>query len=138
MDAWSRSIAGWSMASTLHATLVTDALGMAIARREVPKGLVHHSDRGRQYGCEDCTKLLKKHGMVASMSRKANCYDNAMMESFWATLKRELVHGEKFATHAEARAAVFEWIEVWYQRERLHSSLGYVSPEAFEAARRVG
>ena len=104
MDAWSRSIVGWSMSNTLHATIATDALTMAVKR----------------------------------ISRAGNCYDNAMMESLWATLKKELVHGQRFRTHDEARSAIFEWIEVWYQRIRIHGSLGYVSPEAFEATERVG
>ena len=138
MDAWSRSIVGWSMSPTLHATLVLDALRMAMRRRSPPRGLVHHSDRGVQYACRECRELLDAHGMEQSMSRAGDCYDNAMMESLWASLKNELVHGRRFSTHDEARAAIFEWIEVWYQRIRIHGSLGYVSPEQFEAAARVG
>ena len=138
MDAWSRSIVGWSMSNTLHATIATDALTMAVKRRSPPIGLVHHSDRGVQYACHACRELLEEHGMAQSMSRAGNCYDNAMMESLWATLKKELVHGQRFRTHDEARTAIFEWIEVWYQRIRIHGSLGYVSPEAFEATERVG
>jgi putative transposase len=135
MDAWSRSIVGWSMSNTLHATIATDALMMAVKRRSPPIGLVHHSDRGVQYACRE---LLEERGMAQSMSRAGNRYDNAMMESLWATLKKELVHGQRFRTHDEARTAIFEWIEVWYQRIRIHGSLGYVSPEAFEATERVG
>jgi len=138
MDAWSRSIVGWSMSGSLHATVALDALRMAVARRNPPRGVVHHSDRGVQYACRECRDLLEEHGMEQSMSRSGNCYDNAMMESLWATLKKELVHGRRFGTHEEARLAVFEWIEVWYQRTRIHGSLGYVSPEAFEAAARAG
>ena len=138
MDAWSRSIVGWSMSTTLHATVAIDALRMAIRRRNPPKGLVHHSDRGVQYACLACRELLQAHGMRQSMSRAGDCYDNAMMESLWATLKKELVHGRTFRSHAEARLAIFEWIEIWYQRKRIHGSLGYVSPEAFEAAARAG
>jgi transposase InsO family protein len=138
MDAWSRSIVGWSMSDSLHATVALDALRMAVARRNPPRGVVHHSDRGVQYACRECRDLLEEHGMEQSMSRSGNCYDNAMMESLWATLKKELVHGRRFRTHEEARLAVFEWIEVWYQRTRIHGSLGYVSPEAFEAAARAG
>ncbi len=138
MDAWSRSIVGWSMSDSLHASVVLDALQMAVVRRKPPSGLVHHSDRGVQYACRDCRDLLEDHGMAQSMSRAGNCYDNAMMESFWATLKKELMYDRHFATHAEARLAIFEWIEVWYQRTRIHGSLGYISPEAFEAAARAG
>jgi putative transposase len=95
-------------------------------------------DLGIQYACHECRDLLAEHGMLQSMSRAGDCYDNAMMESLWASLKKELVHDRRFRTHEEARAAGFEWIEVWYQRTRLHSSLGYVSPETFEAAARAG
>lgn len=138
MDAWSRSIVGWSMSDTLHAKAATDALEMAFERRNPKPGLVFHSDRGVQYACHACRELLKSRGIVQSMSRAGDCYDNAMMESLWASLKKELIQHEAYATRAEARAAVFAWIEVWYQRERSHSSLGYLSPEAFEAARRTG
>lgn len=137
MDAWSRSIVGWSMSDTLHSTAVIDAIGMAFARRRPGAGLVFHSDRGVQLACHACRDLLAARGVVQSMSRAGDCYDNAMMESLWATLKKELTQHETYATRADARAAVFEWIEVWYQRERSHSSLGYLSPEAFEAARRA-
>ncbi len=138
MDAWSRSIVGWSMSDSLHARVALDALRMAVARRRPPRGLVHHSDRGVQYACGECRELLGSLGMEQSMSRAGDCYDNAMMESLWSVLKKELVHGNRFGTREEARLAVFEWIEVWYQRKRIHGSLGYVSPEAFEAAARVG
>jgi putative transposase len=140
MDAWSRSIVGWSMSESLEATLALDALNMALTRRGSPSGfgstLTHHSDRGVQYACEAYRDLLDRQGIVASMSRVGDCYDNAMKESFWATLKKELVHDETFATREDARAAIFEWVEVFYQRDRSHSSLGYLSPEAFEAAAR--
>lgn len=140
MDVWSRSVVGWSMSESLHATVALDALGMAIARRRPKsgfgKGLVHHSDRGVQYACTAYRELLEEHEITASMSRVGDCYDNAMKESFWATLKKELVHDMEFATFEEARAAIFEWIEVFYQRERSHSALGYRSPEEFEAAER--
>jgi putative transposase len=106
--------------------------------RESAVGLAHHSERGVQYAFRECRGLLEEHGMEQSTSWSGNCYDNAMMESPWATLKKELVHGRRFRTHEEARLAVFGWIEVWYQRTRIHGSLGYVSPEAFEAAARVG
>jgi transposase InsO family protein len=137
MDACSRSIVGWSMSDSLHATVALDTLRMAVARRNPPSGLVHHSDRGVQYACRECRDLLEEHGMAQSMSRSGNCYDNAMMESLWATLKKELVHGRRFRTHDEARLAIFEWIEVWYQRTRICGALGYLSPEVFEAAARA-
>ena len=124
--------------ASLHARVALDALRMAVARRRPPRGLVHHSDRGVQYACGECRELLGSLGMEQSMSRAGDCYDNAMMESLWSLLKKELVHGSRFRTREEARLAVFDWIEVWYQRKRIHGSLGYVSPEAFEAAARVG
>ena len=111
------------MANTLHATIVTDALTMAVKRRSPPIGLVHHSDRGVQYACRACRDILEQHGMQQSMSRAGDCYDNAMMESLWATLKKELVQHAKFRTRAIARSSIFEWIEVWYQRERSDNSL---------------
>ena len=129
-------IVGWSMADHMRAELVGDALEMAIVRRDPPRALVLHSDRGVQYACDEHRAVVELHGMVQSMSRVGDCLDNAMKESFWATMKKELVHGADFATRDDARRAIFGWIEVFYNRERLHSSLGYVSPEAFEAARR--
>lgn len=134
LDLCSRKIVGWSMADHMKAQLTNDALLMAIARRNPTAGLLHHSDRGVQYACDDYQKLLKDHGMHVSMSGKGDCYDNAMMESFWSTLKNELVNHERFATHEAAKQAIFEYIEVFYNRKRLHSSLGYQSPEAFEAS----
>lgn len=136
MDLFSRRIVGWSMAGHLRAELVKDALTMATTRRDPAPGLVHHTDRGVQYACGEYRGLLESWGMVASMSRKGDCYDNAPKESFWATLKNELMSDRTFATRDEARAAIFEYIEVFYNRQRIHSSLGYVSPEQFEAGRR--
>jgi transposase InsO family protein len=133
MDLCSRKIVGWSMADHMEATLVTDALAMAITRRRPGPGLLHHSDRGVQYACDDYRKLLDQAGMALSMSGKGDCWDNAAMESLWSTLKTELVHHEHYATRAAARASIFEYIEVFYNRKRLHSALGYRSPEAFEA-----
>ena len=138
MHVWSRSIVGWSMSDTLHATIAIDALTMAVKRGSPPTGLVHYSDRGVQYACRACRDLLEQHGMQQSMSHAGDFCDNAMVESLWATLKKELVHGRRFRTHDEARTANCEWIEVWYQRIRIHGSLGYVSPEAFKATERVG
>jgi len=134
LDLFSRKIVGWSMAEHLRATLVEDALKMAIARRNPQAGVLHHSDRGTQYACDEYQRLLAQQRFECSMSRTGNCYDNAVMESFWGTLKTELVYRQKYATREQARRSIFEYIEVFYNRVRLHSSLGYVSPEAFEAA----
>jgi len=135
IDCFSRRLVGWSMGPRMPVDLVADALEMAVQRRRPEAGLLHHSDRGSQYACGIYQDLLAGHGIVASMSRAGDCYDNALMESFWGTLKTECVypHGP-FATFEEARAAIFEYIEVFYNRVRRHSSLGYISPEAFEAA----
>lgn len=135
IDLCSRRIVGWSMQDHLRAELALDALRMAIATRNPEPGLIHHSDRGVQYACGIYTAELGSAQMHASMSRKGDCYDNAPMESFWATLKKELVHRSAFATRAEARDAIFEWIEMTYNRTRMHSALGYLSPERFEASR---
>jgi transposase InsO family protein len=123
------------MPNTLHATIATDALMMAVKRRSPPNGLVHHRDRVVQYAYRE---FLEEHCSSQSMSRAGSCYDNAMMENLWATLKKELVHEQHFRTHDQVRAAIFEWIEVWYQSIRIHGSLGYVSPEAVEATERGG
>jgi putative transposase len=133
IDLCSRRIVGWSMADHMKTDLVSDALNMAIARRQPPDGLLHHSDRGVQYAGDDYMHLLQSHKMRVSMSGKGNCWDNACAESFWSTLKSELVNHQNYATREEARQSIFEYIEVFYNRQRLHSSLGYVSPETFEA-----
>ena len=132
IDLCPRRVVGWSMADHMETGLVSDALRMAIARRSPAPGLLHHSDRGVQYASDDYQTLLASHGIVCSMSGKGDCYDNAAMESFWGTLKTELVHHERYETREQARASVFEYVEVFYNRVRLHSSLGYVSPEQFE------
>ena len=134
LDLYSRKIVGWSMADHMRTSLVEDALKMALARRIPEPGLLHHSDRGTQYACGDYRTMLEANGMKCSMSRTGNCYDNAAMESFWGTLKTEHVFHEKFGTHQQAKQSIFEYIEVFYNRQRRHSSLGYVSPESFEAA----
>jgi len=134
LDLYSRRIVGWSMRERMTSDLVIDALAMGIAQRNPPKGLMHHSDRGSQYASGAFQQMLSAHGMVCSMSRRGEVYDNAVMESFYATLKRELVHEARYATREEARKAIFEWIEVFYNRQRLHSSLGYRSPADYEAA----
>jgi putative transposase len=134
LDLCSRKIVGWSMAEHLRAELPADALSMAVARRRPDAGLLHHSDRGVQYACDDYQHLLQSHGMEVSMSGRGDCWDNAAMESFWSTLKNELVHHDRYETREAARRSIFEYIEVFYNRQRLHSSIGYQSPEAFEAA----
>lgn len=134
MDLYSRRIVGWSMADHMEVQLVGDALEMALCQRRPKPGLLHHSDRGLQYACDAYQCRLLDHGIQVSMSGSGNCYDNAAMESFWSTLKTELVHLEHYRTHEEARRSIFDYIEVFYNRRRLHSSLGYVSPETFEAA----
>ncbi len=135
LDCFSRKIVGWSMQGHMQVDLVSDALKMALQQRR-PAGatLLHHSDRGSQYASDDYQHLLSSHGIEVSMSRRGDCYDNAMMESFWATLKTELVHQQRYATREQARASIFQYIVVFYNRKRLHSSLGYTSPELFEAA----
>jgi putative transposase len=133
-DLYSRRVVGWAMAEHLESRLVVDALAMAVQRRLLDEGLLAHSDRGSQYASEHYQRLLAKHGITCSMSRRADCWDNAPMESFFASLKKELVHGADFAMRAEARAAIFEYIEVFYNVQRRHSSLGYVSPAEYELA----
>lgn len=132
LDLASRRVIGWAMRHTLERGLTLNALRMALAYRQPGPGVLHHSDRGSQYACGEYQTLLAAHGMVCSMSRRGDCWDNAVVESFFATLKTELVEGADWATREEARAAVFEWIEVWYNRARLHSSLGYRSPAQYE------
>jgi len=134
LDLCSRRVVGWAMADHLRAELCLDALGMAVERRRPGPGLLHHSDRGVQYASEAYRAFLKRHGMTASMSRSGNCYDNAVMESFFGTLKTELVHHERYATREQARSSIFEYVEVFYNRRRRHSAIGYVSPDTFEAA----
>jgi len=133
IDLFSRKVVGWSMSDDLKAQGVAEALEMAIARRKPGAGLLHHSDRGIQYACELYRSLLAEHGIECSMSRPGNCYDNAPAESFFGTFKAELVNRVRYRTREEARTSIFEWIECWYNRRRRHSSLGYKSPEAFEA-----
>jgi putative transposase len=133
LDLFSRRVVGWSMQEHLRSELVSEALQMALDARRPGPGLLHHSDRGVQYACEDYQRLLAERGITCSMSRCGNCYDNAVVESFFGTLKREFVHQQRWETAAQARSALFEWIEVFYNRQRRHSSLGYLSPETFEA-----
>jgi putative transposase len=131
-DLFSRRIVGWAMDATMTSRLVVDALEMALRRRLPAEGLVAHSDRGSQYASEHHRGILARHGIECSMSRVAQCWDNAPVESFFASLKRELVHDEKYTSRDQAKASLFEYIEAFYNRVRLHSSLGFLSPEVFE------
>ena len=132
MDLFSRGVVGWSMDSRMKSSLVVSALDMALKARKPMTGLIHHSDRGVQYAAKPFQKLLDSNGIVCSMSRKGNCYDNAVQESFYHSLKTELVHHEHYRTREEAKASIFEYIEGFYNRQRLHSTLGYKSPLQFE------
>lgn len=133
-DLYSRKIVGWSMSERIDSRLVTDALQMAVERELPGAGLIAHSDRGVQYASEHYQRILKQHGITCSMSRKGNCWDNAPMESFFATLKKELVHQHHYQTRAEARHSLFEYIETFYNPVRRHSTLDYQSPIMFEQA----
>ena len=135
IDLYSRRVVGWAMSERMTAQLACDALQMALWRRHRPTGVIVHSDRGSQYCSAAYQSLLSKHWQVCSMSGKGNCYDNACAESFFHTLKVEAIHGERFPTRAGMKRAVFEYIEVDYNRTRRHSANGYISPEAFEAKR---
>lgn len=132
IDLFSRSVVGWAFSENMETTLPLAALRMALSHRQPKAGLLHHSDRGSQYASAEYRAELARHGLEASMSRPANCYDNAAMESFWSTLKKELVYRQEFATRAQAQAAIFDYIEKFYNRVRLHSALGYKSPVDFE------
>jgi len=132
-DLFSRRIVGWAMHQILDARLVIAALRMALAQRRPVKPLIIHSDRGAQFASAAYRQILAQHGLIASMARKGNCYDNAFIESFWSSLKYELVYHHRFATLAEACSAIFHYIETFYNRTRLHSSLDYQSPIKFES-----
>lgn len=134
LDLASRRVIGWAMRHTLERGLTLDALRMALAHRRPGPGVLHHSDRGSQYACGEYQALLAAQGMTCSMSRKGDCYDNAVVESFFATLKTELVKDAAWATRDDARMALFDYIEAWYNRARRHSSLGYRSPVQYELA----
>jgi len=132
MQLKTRKIIGLSMGGKITQELASDALKDAVGRQGRPEGLIHHSDRGRQYASYAYQDLLQGYGMRPSMGRSGNCYDNAYLESFFGTLKTELVHGERYRTRLEARLSIFEYVEVFYNRQRRHSALGYRSPEQYE------
>ncbi len=132
VDLFQRKVVGWAMDSTMTKQLCIDALKQAIGRSKPARGLIHHSDRGVQYASNEYKNVLKNNGITQSMSRRGNCYDNACMESFFGTLKTELIYLTRFKTRAEAQLAIFEYIEAFYNRIRLHSKLGYRSPVDFE------
>jgi transposase InsO family protein len=132
LDRGTRAAVGWAMRHTLERGLTLDALAMAVRRPRPAPGVLHHADRGSQYACRDYRARLAAYGMTCSMSRRGDCRDNAVAESFFATLKRELAGGADWATRDEARTAIFRYIETWYNRRRRHSALGYVSPEQYE------
>lgn len=133
LDLYSRRVVGWAMRADMERQLCLDALTMALKSRRPARGLLHHTDRGSQYASHDYRAVLDANGMVCSMSNKGNCWDNAVAESFFKTLKAEQVDEANFATRDEARSAIFEFIEVWYNRQRLHSHLDYRSPTEYEA-----
>jgi putative transposase len=133
LDLFSRRVVGWAMSPILDAPLALLALRMALTQRRPDPELILHSDRGAQFASAAYRQVLSSHRLVASMSRKGNCYDNAFIESFWSTLKYELVYHQRFTTHTQARTAIFDYIESFYNRTRLHSSLAYQSPISFES-----
>jgi putative transposase len=132
IDLYSRRVVGWAMSERIDQQLVLDALNMALLQRRVKPGLIHHSDQGRQYSSAAYQAVLQRHRMIASMSRRGNCYDNAVAESFFSSLKNELIHHSTFRTRHEARTAIFEYIEVFYNRQRIHQSLDFISPIDYE------
>ncbi len=138
IDLFSRKIVGWSMDDRMKAKLVNDALLMAIWKRKPQTDLVWHTDRGSQYASDSHRAILKEHHVIQSMSRKGNCWDNAVSESFFHTLKTELIHQDQFKTRNEAKQAIFEYIEVFYNRERIHSANGYLSPVEYEIQQKAG
>ena len=133
LDLFSRRVVGWAMRQDMERELCLSALRMALKSRQPPPGLVHHSDRGSQYASTEYRRTLADHGLRCSMSRKGDCWDNAVAESFWSTLKSELVERTVFATRDDARSAIFEFIEVFYNRQRLHSHLAYRTPAEHES-----
>lgn len=135
MDLYSRKVVGWSMGERVTRELAVDALRMAIRQRKPVAGLIHHSDRGVQYASNDYQNLLSQHGMVCSMSRKGDCWDNAVMESFFGSMKTECTHHRRYHSRSEAKRDIFHYMEVFYNHQRIHSTLGYRSPAEFELLR---
>ncbi len=132
MDLYSRRIIGWAMSEHIDSALVTSAMQMAISQRKPQTGLLHHSDRGSQYASDDFQDLLEDNGIVCSMSRKGDCWDNACMESFFGSLKTEWVRDKRYSSFTEAKKDIFKYVEIFYNRRRRHASLGYLSPAAYE------
>jgi len=132
IDLYSRKVVGWAMSNNNNKQLVCDALTMAIQHRQPEPGLLHHSDQGITYTSSQYRELLKQHNMITSMSRKGNCHDNAVAESFFANLKNELIYHHDFKTRSEARSAIFDYIELFYNRKRLHQTLNYQTPDEYE------
>jgi transposase InsO family protein len=132
IDLYSRMVVGWSMDSRITKQLVVDAFNMAARNRPGARGLVHHSDRGSQYASQEFQNILQSYNMLCSMSRKGNCYDNAVVESFFHSLKTEWVHHYRYKTRQEAKASIFEYVEIFYNRQRRHSHLNYLSPADYE------
>lgn len=132
IDLYSRAIVGWSIQRTMSRQLVCDALMMALLRRRFPRGVLFHSDRGSQYCSDDYQKMLKAYGFICSMSRKGNCWDNSVAESFFHTIKTELIYTKRYATREIAKQSIFQYIEVYYNRVRRHSAVGSIAPEVFE------
>lgn len=132
LDLYARTVVGWAMDGSMTRQLTLDALEMAVKRRRPAAGLIHHSDQGVQYAAHDFQRRLKEHGILCSMSRRGDCYDNAVVESFFHTLKTELVHHHQYRSRNEARASIFDYIETFYNRQRRHSSIGYRTPMEFE------
>jgi putative transposase len=139
IDLYSRAVIGWSIQSTLSRQLVCDALMMALWRRGLPRGVLFHSDRGSQYCSHEYRAMLKNYGLLCSMSRKGNCWDNSVAESFFHTIKTELIYTERYATRENAKQSIFHYIEAYYNRVRRHSAIGSIAPELFESRyRNVG
>jgi putative transposase len=132
VDAFSRRVVGWALSSQLHHSIVVQAFQQAVRRRNIQPGMVFHSDRGVQYACEDVKEQLRNRQITQSMSGSGNCYDNALAESFFHSLKTEWVYFEKYNTRDQAKLSIFEYIELFYNRQRIHSNLGYQSPEQYE------
>lgn len=132
LDLFSRKVIGWSMSNNNNGKLVQDALDMAVQHRQPNEGLIHHTDRGSTYAMKSYRETLSRYGMISSMSRKRDCWDNAVAESFFSNLKNELIYWINFTTREEARAAIFDYIEVFYNRQRIHQTLNYQTPEQFE------